>query len=200
MTTETDHAKQVSETGPDDAGRRPRPRVRQTGGYPPQGSEGVRRGRQAPRQTEEVKVLRVLNPQAFALPPLADLLEAALAGVQLAGEGAREEIIRRVGDPRFGVFVGRQGDAYKALAIATWSSSALPPVCSVYQFYNKGRKALREAMVAALVAYAREGGYDRVLTIDTNLKGRAFSKVFSTGGQVTEVGQAYLIDIEKGAY
>lgn len=147
-----------------------------------------------------MKVLRVMNPRALAVPPLSDLLDQALEGVQVAGGGARDEIIRRVGSPGFGVFVGRQGDTFKALAIATWSSSALAPVCSVYQFYNKGRKALREALVAALVAYAREGGYDRVLTIDTNLKGRAFSKVFSTGGQVTEVGQAYLIDIEKGAY
>lgn len=200
MTMETNHAQQASETGPDDARGRPRPRVRPESGDTPQGGEGVRRSRQAPRQAEEVKVLRVMNPRALAVPPLSDLLDQALEGVQISGEGARDEIIRRVGSPGFGVFVGRQGGAFKALAIATWSSSALAPVCSVYQFYNKGRKALREALVAALVAFAREGGYDRVLTIDTNRKGRAFSKVFSTGGQVTEVGQAYLIDIEKGAY
>lgn len=165
-------------------------------GHPAEDRKGVRAGGQTP----EVKVLRVQNPQAFELPYLSDLLNAALDSSRLAGEGAREEVLSRVTDPRFGLFVGRQGDEYKALAIAMYSPSALAPGCSVYQFYNKGRRPLREALIRAVVEFAREGGYDRLITADTNKRPRSFPRMFASAGKVNEVGRTYAIDTTEGRY
>ena len=142
---------------------------------------------------QKIDVLRVGNPAALRLPAVNRLLQRAFTKnsiVRDVGE-ALEELDIWVGRPDAGLFLAREGGTWVGMAFAQWGESAFAPHMTVIHLYNEGSSAARKALNRALVAYAKLGGYDRVLTLDRHDKPRAFAAVFKEGGPPVKLGTAY---------
>lgn len=144
------------------------------------------------------EVLRIRNPNAFDLEPIQRLMEAAYAGhnsvePELAVEDLRPNVHRE--DVAF--LVGREKGALKAMAVAQWPGTKAP-ACVVKHFHNRGSKALREQLIAAVVDFAKAGGYEKLVAFDANKRPRAFQRLFQLAGPSREIGRAYEFDLTGG--
>lgn len=145
----------------------------------------------------KVDVLRVQNPNALRLPAVKKIIEKALETNTLVRDVAEavEELQFWVKRPDAGLFIVRENGTWVGMAFAQWGESAFAPHMTVIHVYNTGSKQALRALNRALVAYARLGGYDRVLTLDTHDKPRAFAAVFKEGGAPEPIGRAYYFKI-----
>lgn len=145
----------------------------------------------------DVDVLRVQNPNALRLPAIRALLERAFRTNRVVRDvnEALEELEFWVPRADAGLFVARERGTWAGMAFAQWGESAFAPHMTVLHVYNEGSKVVLRGLNRALVAYARLGGYDRVLTLDQHDKPRAFAKVFREGGPPNRLGTAYYFDL-----
>lgn len=141
----------------------------------------------------KIDVLRVRNANALRLPAVNRLLQRAFAADSMIVDvaAAIDELDFWVTRDHAGIFIAREAGSWVGMAFAQWGESAFAPHMTVVHVYNEGSWDVRRALNRALVAYARLGGYDKVLTLDAHGKPRAFAKVFREGGPPRAVGTAY---------
>ena len=133
----------------------------------------------------ETSILRVGSSAAFTLPQVRAFTIEALASNKLVRDpdAALTELGTLIDTDAVGTWIVFEQDAPVGLLVAYWNRSALGPGCGAQHFYNKGSPRSRAALVDALIAYAREGGFDTVLGFDGNNKPQAFARMFKKVGK-----------------
>lgn len=126
------------------------------------------------------QVLRIRNELAFNLPSLDSIMRRALASDPLIVNvnEAMDEVRSRLGDERFALFVAQEDGAWTGVLLAGHGRSAFSRGCVVLHVHNEGTRQSLDAMLEALVEYARDGGYDRIIGMDMNAKPRGFKRLF----------------------
>ncbi len=147
-----------------------------------------------------MKLLHIMNPQAFLLPDLQQFMMKALSTAAfLSALDALLELSSAVLNPNIGLFIVMDEDRYVGMALAGNSTTALAPGCAVLHIYNKGgtRESLK-LLTGALIEFAQAHGNTSIRGIDTNHKPRAFVKLFEEAlGPSTAKGQAFEFDISS---
>jgi len=107
------------------------------------------------------------------------------------------ELCMRITLEDLGFFVaGDDGDWTGAL-LAQRSRTELNPATVVLHLYVTGGDEVRNALLTELVDYAKEGGFEDIIAIDTNNKPQAFGKLFSVAGTPTKLGEVFHFDINE---
>lgn len=127
-----------------------------------------------------IEILRIRNGLAFNLPSLDAMMRRALASDPLIVNvnDAMKEIRGQLGDENFALFVAQENGTWAGALLAGYGRSAFNRGCVVLHVHNEGSREALNAMVEALVEYARDGGYDRIIGMDMNAKPRGFKRLF----------------------
>ncbi len=135
-------------------------------------------------------VIRVQNPLALKVPEVKALVQRAFEKGTLAGKWTDEleyAIALVIGDPKSGVFVGQESNAFKALLIINLPASPLIPAPVVYTVYNEGTKALLKQMANEGVAFGKANGYDHFWGVNQLTDDATYARLFAYMGKPTKV-------------
>lgn len=146
-----------------------------------------------------LNVWRVRRSEILDLPSVRGLVYDALATNSLVHDpvAALADVQRFVEVPQLGLFVVHEGGRFVGAALAQIPTTALSPrACNILHFFMEGSVAARSALVDAVVAYAREEGYDQLLAVDMNDRPKAFARLFRRAGTPAHVGQVFTFDLE----
>lgn len=149
-------------------------------------------------QTDALNVWRVRRPEILDLPSVRGLVYEALATNSMVGDPleALRDVQRYIEVPQLGLFVVHEGGRFVGAALAQLPTTALSPkACNVLHFFMQGSAEARAALVDAVVAYAREAGYDQLLAVDMNDRPEAFARLFRRAGAPSRVGQVFTFDL-----
>lgn len=136
-------------------------------------------------------ILRIRESEPLLLAgPLRDfLLEAARACDYPAPEEALAFIATQIAYPGCGLWLGAENQVLKAVSVAFWPENPLMMVPQVCVAYNVGSRALSHEIGDAVVAWVREGGYDRLRVINmTGYSDKAHMRAFRYVGDAVLVG------------
>lgn len=142
-----------------------------------------------------IDVIRLRNPNAFLLPEVEELIQTAMKNVPY--KTPREKLVESVMEDHLALLMAREGDDWKGMAwvdSGAWKSDG---VATVLHFYSTGGKHVREALIKAVVEFAREAGAEKLLAWDMNRKAGAFARIFRSAGPVKEVMRAYEFDLSR---
>ncbi|MFW6028240.1 MAG: hypothetical protein ACOC9Q_01805 [bacterium] len=146
-----------------------------------------------------VEVVRVRNAAAFDMKAIANLIRRSLASDSLVRNvnDAMDELQRFIDRDNLGLFIAREGRAWSGLLIASWSRSALSPGCTILHLHNEGGRETLDALVEQAIEYARDGGYDRVIGMDTNDRPRGFKRLFGRKFKNVQLsGEVHVFELE----
>lgn len=145
----------------------------------------------------EITILRMRNPAALAIPEIEQLIEDAFANV--ACRAAKNALPESLEEERTALFLARIGPTWKGLAWVRNSGREDDKSALVLHFFcRRAGRGVREALVKAVVDFAKEGGMDTLMAWDINRKARAFQRIFKSAGPSKEVVRAYEFDL-RGA-
>lgn len=111
-------------------------------------------------------------------------------------DAAMAELEGAVANPAFGLFLATNGKEWGACALAYWSYSAFNSACIVIHFYSRGDPATRGALLVRIAEFAREGGFSRIISADTNERPDAFMRLFRSVGEPIKVGSTVVFELE----
>lgn len=144
-------------------------------------------------------ILDVRNPAAWTLDAYRVLVALAFNGDwPVPARVAIEELEARTGDPNIRIFVGREGQSLKALAILILPVSGFFTAAGLWHFYNRGSSALRRDLCAAVVEATRSAGYSAIQTVNVNGRDRAFERLARDLGTPVRIGTLYRFDLGEG--
>lgn len=144
-----------------------------------------------------VDIIRVRNPAAFLIPEIELLIDDAFANVTC--DAARNALPESIREDHVALYLARIDDEWKGLAWVRLSTRDDDKSATVLHFYcRKAGRGVREALVKAVVDFAKAGGMETLMAWDINKKPRAFQKLFRSAGPSKEVVRAYEFDL-KGA-
>ena len=107
------------------------------------------------------------------------------------------ELATRIHLQDLGLFVVVDGDEWKGAILCQRSRTQLNPATVVLHIYVEGGAEPRNLLVEALFNYAKEGGYNDIIAIDTNNKPKAFGKLFGSLGKPTKLGDVFQFDMTE---
>jgi hypothetical protein len=141
-------------------------------------------------------IIPLKNPEALSLQPIRDLFARAFEhGRPVGSDVFLAAIAPYLTDPRVAVLLGREDDAYKALAVVFLPSSPLFPLPQVYHFYNRGSVKLRNTLTDAVVEWVKSQGYNGLHVVNwTAGSDKAWTRAFQRAGRVERIGTAFRID------
>lgn len=142
---------------------------------------------------------RLYRNEALQIPEIYELIHTAFSSNVMVEDPdeAVNEISQQLHRPELGLFIVGDEEAWQGVALAQWSPSAFNRGCVVIHFFNRGDKEARTALMEALVGYAREGGYDKLIGVDTNNKPQAYARLFSAVGEPVFTGQVVVFDMNE---
>lgn len=144
----------------------------------------------------KIEVLRLRNPAALEIPELVELFDAAFANV--TNRTAKKIMKESVADEDTGIFLARIGTEWKGMAWVRNSTRADDKSALVLHFFcRKAGRGVREALVKAVVDFAKEGGMTTLTAWDMNRKARAFQRIFKSAGPSKEIIRAYEFDLSQ---
>lgn len=139
-----------------------------------------------------VEVVRLVNPRALLLEPIQKLFRDALATApSFMGslEEAGAEYAMLLTQPRCGVFVGVEKGKYKGLAVVLLPDGKIIPMAQCWVFYSKGTKALKTALIKAIVDFGLQNGYTKLWAVNgSKVSDAVWSRAFKGAGTLTKVG------------
>ncbi len=107
------------------------------------------------------------------------------------------ELCMRITLDDLGFFVAGKDGEWTGALLAQRSRTELNPATVVLHLYVTGGDRVRSALITELVEYAKAGGFEDIIAIDTNQKPQAFGKLFSVAGTPTTVGEVFHFDINE---
>jgi len=143
-----------------------------------------------------IEILRMRNPAALSIPEIEKLVDDAFGNV--TNRAARNHLPESIQDANVGVFLARLGSEWKGLAWVRNSTREDDPSAVVLHFFcRKAGRGVREALVGAVVDFAKGGGMETLMAWDMNRKARAFQRIFKSAGPSKEVVRAYEFDLSQ---
>ena len=141
-------------------------------------------------------IIQLRNPEALALQPIRDLFARAFEdGNPAPLDVVLAELIPYLADPRLAVLLGREDNAFKALAVVFQPSSKLFPLPQVYHFYNEGSVKLRNSLSAAIVEWVKAQGYNGLHVVNWSVgTDEVWKRAFRCVGRFERIGSAFRID------
>lgn len=144
-----------------------------------------------------IETMRVRNPAALVIPEIEQLVNDAFANVGY--KAAKNHLPESIPEDHVGFFLARADGEWKGLAWVRNSQRDDDKSALVLHFFcRRAGRGVREALVKAVVDFAKEGGMDTLVAWDINRKARAFQRIFKSAGPSKEVVRAYEFDL-KGA-
>jgi len=136
---------------------------------------------------------------AFEIPEIQKLMDDAFANV--TNKVVKSYAPASVEEDNVGFFLAKdtttgewKGMAWVRNSHFDGDKSALV----IHFFCKRAGRGVREALVADVVRFAKEGGMETLMAWDINRKARAFQKIFKSAGPSKEVMRAYEFDL-RGA-
>ena len=141
-----------------------------------------------------IELMRIQNPNAIRLPTIRRLLTKAVESHAFVKnvEEALLELEYWAMQRYAALFIVRENGTWVSFGFVQWGESAFSPFATVVHVYNEGSREALKMLQRAMVAFARIGGYDQGLTLDSNGKAKGFPVLFREGGTAEPVGTAYL--------
>ncbi len=136
------------------------------------------------------KVVRIVNPEAFATEAVQTLFKRASKGALLPGlEEAPAEYVQLMMSPLSGFFIGAEDGEMKALAIVMLPPSKLALGPQVFHFASFGSAKLKDAVIQAVVDFVLKSGYTSFWAVNLSRKQNAvWARAFKKAGQINVVG------------
>lgn len=144
-----------------------------------------------------IETIRVRNPLAFEIPEIQQLIDDAFANV--TNKAVKRLAPDSVTEDNVGFFLAKIDGVWKGMA---WVQNSTidddRTALVVHLFCRRAGRGVREALVKAVVDFAKEGGMETLMAWDINRKARAFQRIFKSAGPSKEVVRAYEFDL-RGA-
>lgn len=118
---------------------------------------------------KQTKVLRVLNPDFFAVPTTIGLFQRAFQNGDVEHPAvALMKMPNWAGSPGVYIAVGWEEGEPKGLVIGLLPSETTFKEPLLYMLHNEGPVRLRRALVTAVLDWVKDVGYNSLLTVEWN--------------------------------
>ncbi len=150
-----------------------------------------------------MKAYRVRDSALFQVPEIREFLKVALGSSILIEDvpAAMQELQMSLSRDEIGLFMigDQEAQDWYGMFLAQWSYSAFNTACVVIHFYNQGSNSeARAVMLRALDRFTRDGGFTKIIGMDTNHKSQAFGRLFSSIGEPRYGGETFIFEIDGG--
>lgn len=143
-------------------------------------------------------ITRLSNPYALDIPEIKALFEKAFKhDIPAPVDGVIEELRQLVASPATLCVIGWEDMEAKGLVIAFLPRSKLFLHPQTYHFYNSGSAKLRNDMLANMLDWTRENGYNDLFVANwTGAKDEVFERSFRKGNKMHKIGAAYVLEFD----
>lgn len=142
-----------------------------------------------------VDIIDLKNPNAVLLPDVSEFLDKAFKSVSYSTP--KDKMSRAIGVDGTAIFLAREEGKWSGMAWVEGESWRDDNTALVLHFYSCGTRSTKEALIKAVVDFARESGAEKLLAWDMNRKPGAFARTFRSAGTVKETMRAYEFDLNN---
>lgn len=147
-----------------------------------------------------VEALRIRNNAVFLIKDFRDFMLKFFESDKMVKDpaGALAELAKKIHLDALGLFVTRDESGWTGAILCQHNSTAFSPACVVIHLDCKGGGAeTRKLLVQSLYNFAKEGGYNEIIAIDTNDKPTGFEKLFGALGEPVVLGSVFRFDMDE---